>query len=225
MKLPQTVFSKAKGLDKTVFTNVSRVEALGSLFDCFERWEKHQGYLDPEPMEEIGILFGESDYDNLDKETWSWFCETPSMTRHEIVADFLWGYWNTSKIPNLEVIQMLMDSMDEVPPEHWAFAASLFALNMVYGRGRERLPKHRVAGIREVLLHRLAQLEANGLHKGLAGLLRHVRKAEGQTNRASSSGMPAPTESAWPTETPAVPGPVEPYTPPVPDDASPPDLG
>ena len=50
-------------------------------------------------------------------------------------------------------------------------------------------------------------------------------ETEGETNRALSSGMPDSTESARPTGTPAVPGPVEPYTPPVPDDASPPDLG
>ena len=62
----------------------------------------------------------------------------------------------------------------------------------------------------------------------LADQVRHtdaIGETEGQTNRASSSGMPAPTESARPTATPAVPGPVEPYTPLVPDDASPPDLG
>ena len=54
---------------------------------------------------------------------------------------------------------------------------------------------------------------------------RFGQETEEQTNKTSSSGMPAPTESTRPTATPAVPSPVVPYTPPVPDDASPPDLG
>ncbi len=50
-------------------------------------------------------------------------------------------------------------------------------------------------------------------------------ETEGQADRTSDSGAPTSNQVAQPAASPAVSGPVTPYTPPLPDDAIPPDFG
>jgi len=176
MSIQRTTLTNAKNYDATVFEGTSRPELLECLRAWFNGWEEERpNAVDDEVLSDAGILLGKSGYENLDKETLDWYLERSSSIRHEIMADFLIGYWRTAKQAHADVIQRLLLSLNELPHESWAYAASLLALYKAVSSRIVR-PSSLLQDVRNALLNHLNHLQEAGLHKGVAQFLEYLRE-------------------------------------------------
>jgi hypothetical protein len=175
MSFSSDIFVHAADFDESVFAGVSRSALIENLLGWFDAWLEDGQWIDPESICDAGILVGKSGFERLDAEAWDWHSQEPTSKRHELVADFLWGYWRTAKRPSADTVNDVIAGLNDLPREHWAFAASLFALYAIYAWGSERVPRELAERVEEVLVHELHELETAGLHPGLAATLRNVK--------------------------------------------------
>src|SRR5258706_11095045 len=176
MSILRTALDYAKDYDETVFKDTSRSELIECLRAWFNVWEEGQPKaLDYEALSDAGRLVGRSGHENLDKETLDWYLERRSPIRHEIMADFLIGYWRTAKQADADVLKRMLLSLNELTHESWAYAASLLALYMAVSSGIVSPPSP-LQDVQNALLNHLNHLEVTGLHNGVAQLLEYLRQ-------------------------------------------------
>ncbi|HEX7315418.1 MAG TPA: hypothetical protein VF297_15960 [Pyrinomonadaceae bacterium] len=174
MNIDPAVFDDKRRMDAALFAAVDRASLLGSLTAALGAWER-RSFVDDEVLLFAGMAVRESGHAGVDEAVFDWWHAAPTLARQEIAADFLWGYWHSAGKVHAPSVTALLDSLDALPSDSTAYAATLLALFSVATARPANLSAPQSVRVRETLLAHLERLERSGQHPGVAASLEYLR--------------------------------------------------